>query len=183
MTSGRWHWTCARVVRRLRSLLAAACIWCCVLGALKSVDSACAGEEKANVAATSDAATKRLREERLDHMRRSIRGTNVYRLKDEKRIGVTRPEEPLLRFSEYKIPVLDGTLWAWGGKGRPAALEKIALFPKELRGFEWVHCFVSLSDDLVRAEWPDGHRWSSTKPGVEVRALPTPPKERSNEDG
>ena len=175
MTSGRWPWACARVFRRLRSLLPAACISCCIFGALKSVDSAFADEEKASVDPTSDAATKELREERLDYMRRSIRSTNVYRLKDGKRIAVTRPKEPLFRYSEHRIPILDATLWAWGGKGRPAALEKIELYPKEKWGFDWLHCFASLSDGLVRAEWPDGHRWSSKKPRAEIRALPNGP--------
>ncbi len=80
-------------------------------------------------------------------------------------------DELLLRYSECQMPILDGTLWACGGKGRPAVLEKIEIYPQ----FGWDHCLASLSDGLVQAEWPDGHRWSSKKPGLEVRALPNGP--------
>ena len=170
MTSRTRHWMGAGALSRLRFLLSAACISCCIFGALKSLDCTCAGEEKTNVDPTSDAAAKKLREERLDYMRRSIRSTNVYRLINGERIRIPRPEEPLLRFSEYQNPILDAALWAWGGKGRPAALEKIELYPKPNWRHSWVHCFASLSDDLVQAEWPDGHRWSSQNPGVEIRA-------------
>ena len=170
MTNRTRRWMGASALSRLR-FLSAACISCCIFSALKSVDCACAGEEKTSVDPTSDAAAKKLREERLEYMRQSIGSTKVYRLIGGKRIPLPCPEEPLLRFSGYRNPILDATLWAWGGKGRPAALEKIELFRKA----RWQHCFASLSDDLVQAEWPDGHRWSSQKPGVELRALPNGP--------
>jgi len=59
MTSRTRHCTRAGVLSRLTSLLSAACISCCIFGALKSVDCACAGEEKTSVDPTIDAATKK----------------------------------------------------------------------------------------------------------------------------
>src|SRR4029077_18712960 len=38
------------------------------------------------------------------------------------------------------------------------------------------YCFVSLSADLIHADWPDGHEWTARRPGVAFREIPDAPK-------
>ncbi len=179
MASDRWHRKWASVPAGLRRLVWAACISCWILQVPDSVDFAFAGEQQAGGASAKDAAVEKSREDRLDHMREGIQRTNVYRLQDGAPVRAKPLAEPVLRYSEHRVPVLDGSLWVWAAQGRPVALEKIEIYP----GDKWVHCLASVSDGLVQADWPDGRRWSSKKAGLDVRSLPDAPRPIDSQTG
>lgn len=85
-----------------------------------------------------------------------------------------RPE-PLLRYGDPAHNVLDGTLWAWGNRGRPASLLKVEDRRVKAGQNQWGMSITSLSTDLVALEY-DGLTWESQGAGMEVRPLPDVPR-------
>ena len=68
-----------------------------------------------------------------------------------------RPE-PLLRYTNVTLEVVDGTLWAWGERGRPPAVMKLGL----REPMRWSaaldisrQCAVSEADRSRVPRWPD----------------------------
>jgi hypothetical protein len=174
MASGAWHGTSRRVQGLLGALLPVALIACRFFGVAPFLDRAHGGEEaRGGAPATSGDAAKEADQQRLDDIRRRNQATKVYRLDDGKRNPVNPLPDPLFRYSDHPRKILDGTLWAWGTQGRPIALQKIEFYRRSSK--PWTYCFASLSEGLLEAEWPDGHRWSAKKPGLELHALPDGP--------
>lgn len=117
---------------------------------------------------------KDLRKKRMDDMRRRAESTVVSRLNGAK-TRVDLVAEPALRFSDHFHGAVDATLWLYGTKGRPVAAQAVQLYRASyLHGY--YYCLASLSDGLIEAQWPGRPGWSSTKPGVEMLALPEAPK-------
>jgi hypothetical protein len=100
-------------------------------------------------------------------MRLCAEATRVCR-SDDARVALALLPGPVFRYSDQPREIHDATLWCWGSGGRPAALQKVELYRRPDR---WFYCFTSLSEGLLEAEWRDGHRWSATKPGLELRRL------------
>jgi hypothetical protein len=137
-------------------------------------------EAPASAKPEEDAAAKNLRKKRLDDMRQLADGAAVFRLAGGEKTPAKLAAEPVLRYSGEFHGILDATMWIYGGKGRPVAVEKMELMRTSWhRGY--LHCMASLCDDLIEVRWTDYPGWSSKKPGVEFLALPDGPKPVSAE--
>lgn len=81
-------------------------------------------------------------------------------------------EQPLYRFADETHNIRDGSLWAWGGQGRPAALAALERYESS-----WSCRLVSLAAEpdgpAVVAE--DGWRWAPSQPGIRFVGLEGPP--------
>ncbi|MDA1053831.1 MAG: hypothetical protein O3C40_25565 [Planctomycetota bacterium] len=85
-------------------------------------------------------------------------------------------ENPLLRFGEPTRGNEDGSLWAWGKRGRPLVMSEI------YRGVgdkvQWVHAISLTSTPLVTADTDTG-RWAPGKPQLELQEIvDAPPPSR-----
>jgi hypothetical protein len=88
--------------------------------------------------------------------------------------------EPLMSYRDEPLSINGATLWAWAQpkQGRPVAVCKIEHYDmtrRAVRG-EWLYCFVSLSGERIRADWPDGHQWTARLPGVSFHDIPNAPR-------
>jgi len=88
--------------------------------------------------------------------------------------------QPLMSYTDEPLAINAATVWTWALRkdGRPIAICKVEHYDmarRAVRG-EWLYCFASLSPGLVRTEWPDGHEWASSKPGISFRDVPDAPE-------
>jgi hypothetical protein len=83
--------------------------------------------------------------------------------------------EPLLRYTNVTLQVVDGTLWAWGERGRPAAVMKLGLRAPTGGQRRWTFRVNVLSPKRIDVEFPDGLTWSSREHGLELQSLPGAP--------
>lgn len=123
---------------------------------------------------------KQERKTRLDEMGRLAQGTTVSRIDGARKTVARLVAEPVFRFDSQYHGAIDATLWFYGDKGRPAAVQSVICwrrpgFPKH--GF----CLVSLSDGLIEARWTGGRQWSSTRPGITLNPLAESPKPATTE--
>jgi hypothetical protein len=141
-------------------------------GAEPSITEQAQGEEQA----------KQERTKELDEMRRRAEATSVLRAGGAEKTPAKLVAEPVLRYSDHFQQVGDATMWVYGDKGRPVALQKIECYRRP--GFQkYLYALFSLSDDSIEARWAGEAGWSSTKPGVELRVLPDSPKAATTEAG
>ncbi len=114
---------------------------------------------------------------RLETMRRLAKEMKVCEIIDRKP-GPPLPlrPEPLLRYNNAANHLVDGTLWIWRERGRPAAVLKLGL-RGPVRGQRFWNSNVSaLSSKTVDVEFSDGRRWSSRPPGeLQPRSVPDAP--------
>ena len=115
------------------------------------------------------------REEILRQMRDRVRAMTVERIDDEAKGSEELMPDPLFRYSDERITVVDATIWGWGPRGRPAALMKVEAYRGGDKGPAWLYCMTSLSNHRMEAHWDDGHEWSSRKPGVQLQPVPGGP--------
>lgn len=111
----------------------------------------------------------------LDAMRARVGAIRMAEARGEERTPAALGVAPVFRYSDERRRILDGTLWTWGGSGRPVALLKMELYPDQPGRQRWIACLASLSDERVVAEWRDGRTFRSTEPGVEMSPLPDAP--------
>lgn len=135
-----------------------------------------AGSEQA----AGDAEGKQERTRRLEKFRRLAESTNVWQLRGAEKVPAKLVGEPVLRFDSQFHRVIDATVWLYGTKGRPVAVQEVECYRRP-DAPEYFYCLVSLCDGLIEARWPGEREWSSTKPGVEMRELPKGPKPASTE--
>ncbi len=90
------------------------------------------------------------------------------------RVIAVRPE-PVLRYNDPPRHMLDASMWAWGEPGRPAAVLKVELHPDHPPARRWVLGLVSLSPNRIEVRYHDGQTWTSSKPGLDLRAIPDAP--------
>jgi hypothetical protein len=113
---------------------------------------------------------------RLEPMRRLAKEVKVCEITDGKQGPplALRPE-PLLRYTNPTLGVVDGTLWGWGERGRPTAVMKLG-FRGPARGQRhWAYRVNVLSAKQIEVTFGDGQTWSSRKPGLELSPLPDAP--------
>jgi hypothetical protein len=108
-------------------------------------------------------------------MRRRAQSTKVWQLRGADKMPAELVAEPVLRFDSQFHRCVDATVWLYGTKGRPVAVQEVECY-RRLDAPEYFYCLVSLCDGLIEARWPGEREWSSTKPGVEMRELPEGPK-------
>jgi hypothetical protein len=92
--------------------------------------------------------------------------------------GGRKPElspGPIYRFSDPTRAFSDGTVWAFGGSGRPEALFTVSLEGRQGGKLHWLHEFTSLATDRVRAVGPAGAApwpWAPAGPGIVPLPIP-----------
>jgi hypothetical protein len=118
--------------------------------------------------------------------RKQLREQMTARIGKVKVAPVDAPEKtselvakPLMSYTDERLSINGATLWAWAQPkhGRPIAVCKIEHYDMTRRAErgEWLYCFVSLSAELIHADWPDGHAWTARLPGVSFRDIPEAP--------
>src|SRR5262249_29477722 len=80
-------------------------------------------------------------------------------------------KDPVYRFNDPARLFSDGTVWAWGRKGRPAAILSAAPFTNDGGDSFWLCELTSLSGKTVTAAGP-GVSWKPAGPGVTPRPIP-----------
>jgi hypothetical protein len=87
-----------------------------------------------------------------------------------------RLAEPIYRFDDPARRFSDGSVWAWGRSGRPAALLTLA---KERAtaggGYQWLAELTSLASEPVSAVVPEIGHWRPSATGVVMRNFPKAP--------
>lgn len=114
---------------------------------------------------------------RLETMRRWAKEVKVFEITaGEPGPPLPLRPEPLLRYSNPLTHVVDGTLWLWGERGRPAAALKLGLLGPTPGRRVWDFKVSALSPKTIEVEFGDGRRWSSRPPGeLQPRAVPDAP--------
>ena len=123
------------------------------------------------------------REERLRQMRERVEAMTVRKVVGDAKASMEVLPQPLFRYSDERLNMADATLWGWGPRGRPIAILKLENYRGSKKQPWWLHCMASLSDELIEAQWDDGHEWSSRKPGVGLEPLPDAPAPASTRTG
>jgi hypothetical protein len=131
--------------------------------------------------AKSDGDEEKEREQRMRLMRAMMDGVTLYRLTNAREVEVKLVTEPLTHFSDAARRYQDGTLWAFGRQGRPAAL--VTCFTNDASTAVWWHAITSLSTDRLRAERQGQVVWTPEEPGVQFRSLPDAPEPAASERG
>jgi len=114
---------------------------------------------------------------RLDLMRRLAKSCHLNEMVEEKMVARDRCRaEPMLRYSDTPRGIQDGTLWAWGDRGRPHAALKVERWPERAAAERWTLGVVSLCPRRIEVKFGDGQTWTSRKPGLELKPIPDAPK-------
>lgn len=163
--------------RFLGFALSAVLVWVGSLSDPGWLDRARAGEEKR----AGDDRTEDQGKVRLDEMRRRAQATKIHALDAGEKTTLELFSGPMFRYSDQPRLILDATLWGWGTRGRPLAMEKIEFYRRPQGQRRWFHCMTSLSQDLLDVRWPDGQRWSAREPAFELHALADGPNAAESE--
>ncbi len=84
---------------------------------------------------------------------------------------------PVFRYSDELRQIEDAGLWLWTDRGRPAAVMKVERYKLGLHPRQWLYCFVSLSPELISAEWVNERKYQARQPGVVWKSFDDVPKE------
>ena len=127
---------------------------------------------------------------RLKEMRELIGTIRVTDPSLPPREALVREAEPLHRWNDPTRDFSDGSLWAFGAKGRPLALGTMELYGNAREGSVWSYELISLAPGPIEGESAGKYvplgsslapglggplRWSPKKPGVEMIAVADPP--------
>lgn len=138
-------------------LAATLCLTCAVI-----VDHSVRAESESDSESTQEQ-RKRL----LSEMQSRARATKISALsKTEKQTAAKMLPQPVFRYSDQPRFIQDATVWAWGETGRPLALCKIERYQRGPNSRDprlWLINLVSLSTELIEAEWSFGHQWVAKK--------------------
>jgi hypothetical protein len=83
---------------------------------------------------------------------------------------------PVFRYSDELRQIEDAGLWLWTDRGRPAAVVKVERYKLGLHPRQWLYCFVSLSPELISAQWVNERKYHARQPGVVWKSLEDDPK-------
>jgi hypothetical protein len=83
-----------------------------------------------------------------------------------------RMPEPIFRFDDPARRFSDGTIWAWGRTGRPAAVLTLAQARAAGDGSLWLTELTSLAPGPISATVPGVGKWVPSGPGVVMVDLP-----------
>ena len=123
---------------------------------------------------------------RLEEMQKLAAAFPLDRLADPdqpERLAVSK--EPLLRFLDNERAVFDGTLWAYGTPGRPAAFISIYSRLAGAGALDWNSDIVSVSARPLRAESVDmvpGQNWTPSASGASPKQFPGAPEPDGDSD-
>jgi hypothetical protein len=114
--------------------------------------------------------------ERLRTMREVADGVMVQTGPRAPQQRLERLAEPIYRFDDPARQFSDGTVWAWGRSGRPAALLTLAKHRATSGGYEWLSELTSLAPDRISATVPAIGSWQPSAAGVVMRKFPKAPQ-------
>lgn len=123
-------------------------------------------QTKPGEASSDEGDTKAQRAERLKQMRERIAKIKAFAGADDA-AELPLVQEPILRFSDPARTFSDGTIWAFGDKGRPFALATVERYEAY-----WSYELISLTEGPVSGTHSDGVRWRPTTPGLVLKPLP-----------
>jgi len=117
----------------------------------------------------------------LSQMRRLAHGTQVEIFGETETPPPQFVTQPVFRYSDQPRRIQDATLWAWTVNGRPGMFLKVesVLMPDGTKR-PWIFCVSSVSEHLIDAQFPGGHRYQSQKRGVEYRLITDAPLPSAN---
>ena len=124
----------------------------------------------AQVSVSKDSGTDRLKK-----MVTLAKAVTVAELDGRKRTFVGPIPNPVFRYDDPARGFEDGTIWAFGDKGRPLALMKVEFHQEAPHPSAVVYGVASLASETITVKGEDGWRWASTKPGLAMTAIPDAP--------
>jgi len=120
------------------------------------------------VAADDPPSAKSDREKRLESMHQLVAQFKILKADEEEPQSLMAA--PLLRFDDPTRDFHDGTLWAWGERGRPLCLLAVEQYGQTM--FE----FISLAEGEAKfTAAAEGLKWQPKAPGVTFQPLPDAP--------
>jgi hypothetical protein len=122
------------------------------------------------------------RELQLAAMRKIAGGLKIT-VGDEDPREVEMIGEPLFRFNDSARDFSDGSIWGYGGKGRPLAILSLSLHPHNGDRLGWLYEINSLTSLPVEGRFAGPQTWSTRKPGLEFQELPNGPAGAARESG
>jgi len=148
------------------------------LAGLSARSSSVAAADDVEQEAEQQAALER-RERYLEWMRTFAEGTKIVLKDQDKDQDVQIVPNPVFRYSDEERLIPDATLWVWTRDGRPVAIQKVE-GNNHGGGRQWTICFASLSEGLLKTNWPSGRRYESQTPGVTFKPIPmaAPPSDK-----
>lgn len=121
--------------------------------------------------AAADESAKRQEGIPLEAVERMVRAIKVYAVDDGARTQLKLQKGPLVRHLDVTQAYSDGTMWVWGGQGRPHAVLTLSIVGKA----RWIHEFNSLSTNGVEADPGGGPKWLPKRPGWDPQPFPSAP--------
>lgn len=119
-------------------------------------------------------------EQRLQAMDRIAKSIVLQKVDGGLSETIAMLDNPIYRFNDSARSFSDGTVWAWGRSGRPAALLTLSVQKKE----GVLRCLVeltSLSAFPISASVMDDWAWTPRTAGAIARTLPEAPRPAENE--
>ncbi len=96
---------------------------------------------------------------RLVAMRAIADSVTVEKISGDDRLRLERLPEPVYRFDDPARQYSDGTVWAWGRDGRPAALLTLSKDRSPTEGLRWIAELTSLTPGPISATVPGIGKW------------------------
>ena len=116
--------------------------------------------------------TETERQARLDEMGKVAKTLRATRLDGGVPTPIPLRTDPLFRWSDATREIRDGGIWAWGERGRPAAVVAIEFNPSPEGGLGWSLEFVSLSTGPLRIDGGPGFHFET---GADIPPQPDTP--------
>ena len=108
-----------------------------------------------------------------EELRLSRAQVGIFRVKNaETNEDIERIEHPLLRYTDPAREDSNGTLWAWGRKGRPVAV--LELFKHSDWNF-WVQAFHATDDTPLMVTAPGRPTWTPKSSNLKFQAFASAP--------
>jgi hypothetical protein len=112
------------------------------------------------------------RSARLEAMRAFANGVTIDQTTSGARLRLDRVAEPVYRFDDPARQNLDGTVWAWGRSGRPAALLTLAKYRAPDGSFGWLGELTSLAPGPLSAAVGGIGVWQPASAGIVMQKFP-----------
>jgi hypothetical protein len=109
---------------------------------------------------------------RLEAMRSFAGRVTMNQTTSGARVELERVAEPVYRFDDPARHNLDGTVWAWGRSGRPAALLTVAKYRAPDGSFGWLGEFTSVAPGPLAAAVEGVGVWQPASAGLVMEKFP-----------
>ena len=116
-----------------------------------------------------------------DEMREHARLVRIESIADGQNRATEMLPDSLLNFNDPVGTTLSGSLWTWGGTGRPLAILELSKLTAGTNSVRWVSGVTSFSPGSIVATWDDGQRWQSSAPGLKMNPVPDAPAPADSE--